>query len=260
MRFASLGSGSKGNATLLSDGSTTVMVDCGFAAREALSRMERLAFDPASLDAVVVTHEHGDHGKGVRALCRRLDIPAYMSPGTAIGLKCHADPHVRLIDTHRPFVIGSVEVTPVIVPHDARETCQFVFAAGGRRLGLLTDLGHITPYIVSAYHDLDALILEANHDPDMLAEGPYPPSLKRRVGGDFGHLSNQQSADLLRRIDITRLQQVVIAHISDQNNDPARAEAVLAEAMPGHEYKLQISTQEAGHGWCTVNTRIEDPA
>ncbi|MCH8552228.1 MAG: MBL fold metallo-hydrolase [Natronospirillum sp.] len=260
MRYASLGSGSKGNATLVSSGTTTVLVDCGFAAREAIARMERLGFDPAELDAVVVTHEHGDHGKGVRALCRKLDIPAYMSAGTAIGLKCHEDPHVRLIDTHASFQLGSFEIIPIIVPHDARETCQFVFAASGRRLGVLTDLGHITPYIAEAYRDLDALILEANHDPVMLAEGPYPASLKRRVGGRFGHLSNEQSADLLRQLNMDRLQQIVIAHISEQNNDPERAAAVLAAAIPGHEHKLRISTQDAGFDWCAVNSRIEDTA
>lgn len=260
MRYASLGSGSKGNATLIAEGDTTVLVDCGFAAREAIARMERLAFDPASLHAVVVTHEHGDHGKGVRALCRKLNIPAYMSAGTAIGLKSRQEPHVRIIDATSTFQLGSIEVQPVIVPHDARETCQFVFSAGGARLGLLTDLGHITPFIAQSYQNLDALILEANHDPVMLAEGPYPASLKRRVGGNFGHLSNEQSAELLRQMDLDRLQQVVIAHISEQNNDPARARAVLAAAMPGHEHKLRISTQEAGFDWCQVQTRIEDPA
>ncbi len=255
IRYASLGSGSKGNATLVSGGDTTLLVDCGFTAKEAFRRMERLAFEPSSLSAIVVTHEHGDHGKGVMTLGRKLNIPVYMSAGTAIGLKAHADPQTRLINVHQSFQIGDLSVEPVAVPHDARETCQFVFSAQGVRVGVLTDLGHVTPHIETVYQQVDALILEANHDPDMLADGPYPPALKRRVSGQFGHLSNQQSAGLLAQMDHDRLQQVVISHISEHNNDPSIAETVLASAMPGHEQKLRINTQDTGFDWCMVQPR-----
>lgn len=257
IRYASLGSGSKGNATLVSGGDTTVLVDCGFSMKEAFKRMERLSFTPESLSAVLVTHEHGDHGKGVMALSRKLNIPVYMSAGTAVGLKAVGQPRLRTINVHQPFRIGDLDIEPVAVPHDARETCQFVFASVGVRVGMLTDLGHITPHIREAYRDVDALLLEANHDPVMLAQGPYPDSLKRRVSGDFGHLSNQQSAGLLAGLNLDRLQQVVISHISEQNNDPMVAEAVLAAAMPGHEGKLRVNTQDAGFDWCVIN-RVEE--
>ncbi|MEX0584367.1 MAG: MBL fold metallo-hydrolase [Natronospirillum sp.] len=254
MRYASLGSGSMGNSTLIATASTAVMIDCGFTAKEALKRMERLEFDPADLTAVIVTHEHGDHGKGVMALCRRLNIPAYMSPGTAIGLKVQRDPRVSMINVQRTFTVGDLHIEPVAVPHDARETCQFVVRTAGVSLGVLTDLGHITPHIQTAYRAVDALILEANHDPDMLEVGPYPASLKRRVGGNFGHLSNQQSAQLLAGLDQNRLQRVVISHISEHNNDPSKAEAVLAAAMPGHERKLSLNCQDTGFGWCQIQS------
>ena len=257
IRYASLGSGSKGNATLVSGGGTTVMVDCGFSMKEAFRRMDRLGFDPTDLSAVVVTHEHGDHGKGVMALGRKLNIPVYMSAGTAVGLKALGHAQVQTINVHQTFDIGALQVAPVAVPHDARETCQFVFTCEDIRVGVLTDLGHITAHIRQAYQDVDALILEANHDPQMLADGPYPESLKRRVGGRFGHLSNEQSAGLLAELDHDRLQQVVISHISEHNNHPDVAASVLAAAMPGHEDKLCINTQDTGFDWCQIN-RLEE--
>ncbi|WLD57282.1 MBL fold metallo-hydrolase [Salinispirillum sp. LH 10-3-1] len=252
MRFASLGSGSKGNATLITAADTAVLVDCGFSVKETLLRMARLDFAPERLTAILVTHEHGDHAKGVMALSRRLKVPVYMSAGTAIALDCIADVQVRVIDLHQSFALGDVHVHPVAVPHDAREACQFVLSFGEQRLGILTDLGHVTPHVVSAYQAVDALILEANHDPEMLAVGPYPPSLKRRVGGPLGHLSNGQSAELLSQIDLQRLQRVVISHISEQNNDLSLAESVLAAAIPGHEAKLQINLQDTGFDWCQI--------
>ncbi|MFY0663006.1 MAG: MBL fold metallo-hydrolase [Natronospirillum sp.] len=252
MRFASLGSGSKGNATLIAAANTAVLVDCGFSVKETLLRMARLDFPPEQLSAILVTHEHGDHAKGVMALSRRLNVPVYMSAGTAIALDCTAEARIRVIDLHQTFAIGDIEIQPVAVPHDAREACQFVLGFGAQRLGILTDLGHVTPHVIKAYQAVDALILEANHDPDMLAVGPYPPSLKRRVGGPLGHLSNGQSAELLSQIDIQRLQRVVISHISEQNNDVTLAESVLAAAMPGHEAKLQINLQDTGFDWCQI--------
>lgn len=257
IRFASLGSGSKGNATLVSGGGTSILVDCGFSMKEAIRRMERLEFNPADLSAIVVTHEHGDHGKGVMALGRKLKLPVHMSAGTAVGLKALGQPEVSTINVHERFAIGALQVFPVAVPHDARESCQFVFCCDDIRVGLLTDLGHVTPHIRHAYQDVDALILEANHDRQMLADGPYPESLKQRVGGQFGHLSNEQSAGLLADLNHDRLQQVVISHISEHNNHPEVAASVLAAAMPGHEDKLCINTQDTGFDWCQIN-RLED--
>lgn len=252
MQFASLGSGSKGNATLVCAAETAVLIDCGFSVKETMQRMARLGFEPAQLSAILVTHEHGDHAKGVMALSRKLNVPVFMSAGTAIALDCLADPRVQTIDLHASFYIGALHIEPVAVPHDAREACQFVLGYQAQRLGILTDLGHITPHVVQLYRQVDALILEANHDPDLLAEGPYPPSLKRRVGGSLGHLSNVQSAELLQKIDLNRVQRVIISHISEHNNDLALAKATLASVMPGHEDKLHFNCQDAGFDWCQI--------
>lgn len=256
MEFASLGSGSKGNATLVRSGDTLILVDCGFTAREAMARLANAGCEPHQLTAVLVTHEHGDHAKGVLTVGRRLGVPVYMSAGTAIALKCLDDPIVRLITPEQSWVIGELEVTPIAVPHDARENCQFVFTGtrSGRRFGILTDLGHVTPHVASRFRALDALLLEANHDPDLLAAGPYPASLKRRVAGPLGHLSNAQSAELLSAVVHEGLQQVVVSHISEQNNDPELAVRTLAGALTGYRTRITLNTQDSGHAWCSIRT------
>jgi phosphoribosyl 1,2-cyclic phosphodiesterase len=229
-RFASLGSGSRGNATLVEAGDTRVLVDCGYPAREFSARCERLGFDPGSLNAILVTHEHGDHMRGVGAVARRFGVPVWMSHGTWHAADYGAIAELNRFASHAGgFTLGELNIEPVPVPHDAREPTQFVFGYRGSRFGLLTDLGSITPKVVAAFARVDALLLECNHDPDMLASGPYPPSLQARVGGRYGHLNNGQAADLLRRIDHGRLRHLVAGHLSEKNNSPELArEALLA--------------------------------
>ena len=149
----------------------------------------------------------------------------------------------------RQWITGAIRVTPVPVPHDAREPSQFIFESGDQRLGILTDTGMITPVIREMYSGLDALLLEANYDPQMLVSGPYPRHLQARVGGSLGHLSNQQAAGLLASIDISRLQQIVIAHISEKNNRPELARAALGEALEGWSGRLQLAVQNQGLPW-----------
>lgn len=254
MRFASLGSGSRGNATLVQADDTSVLIDCGFTVKETLNRLARLDFPPDQLTAILVTHEHADHGKGVLALSRRLKVPVYASAGTAIGLECLEHPGLTVFDAHDVFELGDFTVQPVAVPHDARENCQFVLRerSQGLAFGILTDLGHVTPHVTASFAGLDALILEANHDAGLLAQGPYPASLKRRVAGPFGHLSNEQSAELLKVLGHDRLQHVVISHLSEQNNDAGLARETLAAALPGGADCLKLNTQETGHAWCSL--------
>ena len=249
LRFASLGSGSKGNATLIQSTGTLVLVDCGYPARELARRCELLGVDPARIDAILVTHEHGDHIRGVGAVARRYRLPVWMTHGTARAHDCGELPERRLFGSHDgSFVLGDLTVTPVPVPHDAREPCQFTFGQGGVRFGLATDLGSLTPALISALDGIDALLLECNHDPHLLATGPYPPSLQARVGGNFGHLSNGQAAELLRRIDHPRLRHLVAGHLSEKNNTPQLArEAVLSVADFGERFSLLA--QDAGSGW-----------
>jgi phosphoribosyl 1,2-cyclic phosphodiesterase len=250
-RFASLGSGSRGNATLVNWGQAHLLIDCGFSVRETEQRLERFDLCPEDLNAILVTHEHTDHIKGVAALARRYALPVYMTPGTYFSRSMGDLPDLRLIQSYAPFELDELRVLPVAVPHDAREPAQFVFEYTGRRLGILTDLGSITPHVEACYQDLDAMVLEANHDPIMLASGSYPPSLKQRVGGHWGHLSNQQAAGFLQRLNCERLQHLVVAHISQQNNSLDVAQAALAPVTAAIQ-QVTYACQNQGFGWLSV--------
>ena len=249
MRFASLGSGSRGNATLVERGDTLLMVDCGFSCVEAERRLQRLGRSAAQLSAILVTHEHADHIGGVARLARRHRIPVWMSAGTAVMHRDGELPQQHGFNGHEPFTIGELEIHPFPVPHDAREPCQFVFSDGARRLGILTDAGSVTEHMVRSLDGCDALLLECNHDPHMLATGPYSPRLKARVGGPLGHLSNQQAAELLRRIDCQRLQHLVAAHLSDKNNTPELALQALQAVTGGGDDGLCVADQAQGFAW-----------
>jgi phosphoribosyl 1,2-cyclic phosphodiesterase len=252
LRYASLGSGSRGNGTLVQAGDQLLLIDCGFTIRETCRRLERLQVSVEQISAVLVTHEHGDHIKGVAPLARKFNLPVYMTPGTWHSRDLGVLPDLRLIEGYQPFMLGALQVTPVAVPHDAREPAQFIFDYADRRLGILTDLGSITPHVEQAYADCDALVLEANHDPQMLAYGPYPPSLKQRVGGLWGHLSNQQAAAFLQRADLQRLQQLVVAHISQKNNSLERAQACL-EPVVAPVNEVIYACQDEGFDWLVVS-------
>lgn len=250
MRFASLGSGSRGNATLVQAGETCLLVDCGFSVREFEERCADLGVTPAGIDAVLVTHEHGDHVKGVGALARRYGMPVWMTHGTFRNARCGDIPDLCLFGIHTPpFEIGDIEVTPYAVPHDAREPSQFTFRHGERRFGMLTDAGSVTPHMVAVLGALDGLLLECNHDLQMLRNGPYPPRLQARVGGDYGHLSNEQSASLLSGIDSGRLQHLVLGHLSEKNNHPELAEAAVIAACPHLGERISILAQQTSSSW-----------
>lgn len=247
--LASLGSGSKGNATLIASREALVMVDCGLGIREATARMAQLGIKPEALDAILLTHEHGDHIKGVRSLARRYGMPVYGTAGTWLGGKLGDVANYCFVVPEKPFSIADLEIDPITVPHDAREPIQFVITAGQHRIGLLTDLGHITAHIRQRFARCDALFLECNHDLRMLAEGPYPPMLKRRVGGNWGHLANTQAQALLAFWGTDRLQHIVASHLSDKNNRPELALDALRPLLDGAEERLHISSQTYGLEW-----------
>ncbi|EIF43763.1 MULTISPECIES: MBL fold metallo-hydrolase [Zhongshania] len=251
MRFASLGSGSKGNATLLETEQSCILIDCGFSIKETERRMARLGRAPSDLTAILVTHEHSDHIKGVLPLARKYKVPVYCSYGTGEHGQLRLSHHWRHLELGAAIDIGGISVMPVAVPHDAREPCQFVFSYRKKTFGLLTDLGSITPVVREHYQRCDALLLECNHDVTMLANGPYPYSLKQRVGGDWGHLNNQQAASLLEDAEVARLQHVVIAHLSEKNNTPALARMAI-EPMLVNSDALLSADQEAGFDWLDI--------
>ncbi len=252
MRFASLGSGSRGNATLVEHGGTLLMVDCGFTVVEAVRRMSRLGCHPRDLDGILVTHEHGDHVAGLAPLARAHAVPVWLTAGTRAGLRDKGLPVATEIIGGERFTIGAIEVHPVPVIHDAREPTQFVFSDGVRRLGVLTDVGEIDDRVREGYTALDAFMLESNHDLGMLAAGPYSNKLKKRVGGRYGHLNNGQAADLLRSIDTSRLQHLVAAHISEKNNTPELALAALTGALDREAGWVVAAHQTHGLEWRQV--------
>jgi phosphoribosyl 1,2-cyclic phosphodiesterase len=226
------------------------MLDCGFGVRELARRAERIGFDLATLDAIVVTHEHSDHIGGAARVARRLGIPVWMTFGTLTATQSMWDDvQVRGFDSHDAFAVGDIECRPFPVPHDAREPAQMVFTDGDVKLGVLTDVGESTPYIEATLGECDALMLEANHCETMLANSNYPAPLKRRIGGRFGHLSNRDSAALLSRIASARLKHVIGAHLSRQNNTAALVLDAFTASVAAYETTVSIATQDEGTDW-----------
>lgn len=253
MRLASLGSGSKGNATVVQLGDQLLLVDCGFSTRQVTLRLAKLGLAPGDITALLVTHEHSDHMRGVQTLAHKFNIPVYASHGT---LKAMAFPFAaNSFDSHESFAIGNVNVVPVAVPHDAREPTQFVFVHDGVKVGVLSDLGHVTPHVVSCYRDCDLLLMESNHDLAMLKAGRYPVSLQRRVGGLHGHLNNEQAVELLEAIGHAELR-VVIGHVSEQNNDLGIIERTFA-SFRSRVASIEIASQSDGVSWQSVGDLVQ---
>ncbi|MEJ2638853.1 MAG: MBL fold metallo-hydrolase [Desulfosarcinaceae bacterium] len=241
-----LASGSKGNAIYIEDGETRVLVDAGLSGREIERRMRARRLSPADLDAILVTHEHTDHIQGVGVLARRYDIPVHISGRTAqaggarLG-KIRKLVHFRCGTTFR---IGQLKIHPFTTTHDAADSAGFTVASGGCKAGIATDLGIATELVKNHLDGCRLLVLEANHDPQMLIDGPYPWPLKQRIGGRNGHLSNTQCRDLLGELLHADLKQVILAHLSENNNTPAQALNTVSEALKGHAVCLCAATQD----------------
>jgi phosphoribosyl 1,2-cyclic phosphodiesterase len=253
VRFASLASGSKGNCLVAEADGCRVLIDCGLSPRETARRLARLGLAPADLDAVLVTHEHADHVGHAYPFAAQHALPVYLTHGTRRAQEAGGVPaegvELRLIEGQAPFEVGAISVQPFTVPHDAREPVQFVLGDGARRLGVLTDLGTSTAHVEAMLSGCDALVLETNHDLDLLWGGDYPKWLKERIGGPFGHLDNAASARLLAALDRSRLKHVFAAHLSEQNNRAGLARSALAAALGCEEDWVGVATQEEGFGW-----------
>jgi phosphoribosyl 1,2-cyclic phosphodiesterase len=253
IRFASLGSGSEGNALVVESGQSRLLLDCGFSVAETVRRLERLGVAPESLDAILVTHEHDDHVGGVARFSRRFGTPVYLSYGTYAAATSDNFVEVVVIDSHTPFTVGDLEVLPYPVPHDAREPTQFVFGDGAVTLGVLTDAGASTPHIELMLSGLDALVLECNHDLELLRNSAYPERLKERISGRLGHLDNAQAAQILSNIDCSGLKHVVAAHLSQKNNRPELAIDALAGALGCDRNWIAVATQAHGFDWRCIS-------
>lgn len=256
MRFASLGSGSAGNGLVVEAATTRLLLDCGFGLRDTIMRLGRLGLAPEQLSGILVTHEHDDHAGGVFKLANKYRTSVWLTYGTLTMIERflpkQRDFDIHVIDSHQAFGIGNLQIHPFPVPHDAREPVQFVFTNGTHKLGVLTDTGTSTPHIEAMLTGCDALTLECNHDLDMLMNGPYARPLKQRVSGRLGHLDNASSAQLLAKLDNSKLQHIVAAHLSAKNNSPALAKKALSEVLRCEDEWIGIADQEQGFDWLQI--------
>ena len=251
MRFASLGSGSDGNGLVVEAAGTCVLIDCGFGVKDTVWRLGRLGLEPSSISAILVTHEHGDHISVVPAFAARYEIPVWATFGTLaeVSIRFEEMTQVYAFDSHDHFAIGALEIMPFAVPHDAREPVQYVVSDGAHRVGVLTDIGVSTAHVEASLSGCDALVLECNHDLEMLARGDYPYNLKQRIAGRFGHLHNEAAAALLARLDTSHLTHIIAAHLSRENNTPELARNALASALGCNREWIGIADQVAGFEW-----------
>ena len=241
-----LASGSKGNAVYISDGATAILVDAGLSAVEIERRLKSRELSAKTIAAIVVSHEHGDHVRGVGVLSRRYRIPIYLSPGTygALGSyigKPHGIVHFRCGSTFR---IDTLDIHPFSTCHDAQESAGFTVQGNGVKIGIATDLGVCTAMVKEHLKHCRLMILEANHDPGMLIEGPYPWFLKQRIKGRTGHLSNEAARQLLGDVLHEQLRHVILAHLSETNNRPEIARRVVGEALTSTRTALTVAVQK----------------
>jgi phosphoribosyl 1,2-cyclic phosphodiesterase len=256
LRFRVLGSGSDGNATLVEGGGARVLLDAGLGPRQLAERLSSAGVDPASLDTICVSHEHGDHARGAAAFSRKWGVPIAGSRGTlaAAGLVPEKLPPLTALEPGATLAIARLTVRAVAVPHDAARPVAFVLSASGATFAHATDVGHLVKSLVEALRGCDALLLESNYDPAMLRDGPYPWSLKERILGPLGHLSNGDVARLVEKGLGEECRQLVLAHLSRRNNHPELALLAAEEALAraGRRGVRLIVAAASGTDWITV--------
>lgn len=253
-----LASGSRGNAVHISDGVTSVLFDAGLSGRELERRMHSRQLRPEAIDAIVVSHEHTDHIQSVGVLARRFGAAVFVSRPTHSAAEKTLGKIDRL--THfscgSPFQVGGFNIHPFSTSHDASDPAGFTISLNGCKIGIATDLGVVTQLVRDHLTHCNALVLEANHDPKMLEEGPYPWPLKQRIRGRSGHLSNEDSRGLLKSLIYPGLARVILAHLSEQNNTPELALSTVAAALGDSRLHLSVARQDK----CTPVFRIDSTA
>lgn len=252
VQFVSLGSGSNGNSTLVRVGDTLLLIDAGFSARVITERLSNIGVATEDITAILVSHEHSDHVKGVSVLARKFQIPVWLTRGTYRRLKDKKIPQTEFIHPHGSFCIGDAKITPFPIPHDAAEPCQYVIGDGKKRFAIATDMGCVTPYINEQLTGVDALLLEANYDGQMLFNGSYPYALRSRIDGRYGHLSNDQSAILAAQLEHPGLQKLFLGHLSENNNTPDSAFDSVANRMKRGGDDICVLQRAAVSDWFCV--------
>lgn len=244
LSFTLLGSGSSGNTTLVSDGSRHILVDVGLSGRETARRLRECGLEPHQISAVVVSHEHGDHCRGVGPFAKDLDIPVFMTESAWVGSGMSLDPRRhRKIGSGECFEVYGFRFTSFSVPHDAVDPLAFVIEKDGVKIGIVMDLGYVSNLVIERLKGCDAIILESNHDVRMLKVGPYPWALKQRVMSRRGHLSNDSVAQYLARDFDGRAAHIVLAHLSRKNNLPELALLSAQRALEERSGLLACQTR-----------------
>lgn len=241
-----LASGSKGNAIYISDGLTSILVDAGLSGIEIERRLKSKGLCPEDLDAILVSHEHNDHIQGVGILSRRFDLPVYINRKTIEASSSYIGNIQNIVnfDTGLPFAINNLKIHPFSISHDAEDPAGFTICLNNTKIGIATDLGIATAMVKEHLKGCALLILEANHDPDMLQNGPYPWPLKQRIKDRTGHLSNEDSKNLLHEVQHDRLKHVILAHMSETNNTPEKALNVVGQAITHSRTRITVASQD----------------
>lgn len=244
--FCLLGSGSSGNAALVCSETTRVLIDCGFSLVQLQKRLAQNGAGAEQIQAVFITHEHGDHVGGLGVLCRRYGIPAYMTAETCANLPQGLGliPRVELFEAGEVIRVGDLEVLSYSVSHDAGDPVSYIIQSGGMKLGFATDLGHCSHLVRARLAGCHALVLESNYCPEMLRNGKYPPQIQQRIRSRIGHLSNHDMAELLTELLHDALRTVVLVHISENNNSPDLVQAIAAEVVGGRGVDLVLAAQD----------------
>ena len=230
-----------------------MLIDCGLGIRQLALRLGEAGLQAEDIHAVFITHEHGDHIGCARSLALRYRIPVWMSHGSysAIGAP-DFDGLLHTAQDGETIDLGGLQLMPFTVPHDAREPLQLSCTDGSAKLGILTDLGHATPHVMAHLQACDALLLECNHDTELLSQSVYPAFLKRRVGGQYGHLSNAAAADIACAVNHSGLKHLVAAHLSAQNNRPDLVQEVMSKALGCHNSDIVVAGAASGTPWLQV--------
>lgn len=245
-----LGSGSRGNTTFIKTGTTRILIDAGLSRKEIAKRLTAIGEDPNGIDAVLITHEHNDHAAGLKTLVKDLPLQAFLSAGTLREIRASEytlnGASITAVTAGQTFRVGDADITTFAVPHDAAEPIAFSISSGGVRVTQLTDIGHMTDAVAENLRNSNLLILESNHDLEMLRVGPYPWSLKQRLMGRYGHLSNTGVAQFIREQFDGTASHLMLAHLSERNNHPAvaRQESVKALRDCGYKTAVTLTSQQ----------------